>query len=154
MKKGFTLIELLVVVLIIGILAAIALPQYQVAVEKSRAAEALIQARHIAEIEELYYMANGQYTNDWNKLGEKNPGNEKKFGFFIDNSTYNIVVTSKTSNYKFRYFMKNIDWAEMKGRFVCIATLDDKTGTQICRSLSADSVGFKYGSEGQAYYLN
>ena len=68
MKKAFTLIELLVVVLIIGILAAIALPQYQKAVEKSKAATVLSLLKSVAQAEEVFYLANGYYTNDLTEL--------------------------------------------------------------------------------------
>lgn len=55
---GFTLIELLVVVLIIGILSAIALPQYTKAVEKSRSAEALMNLKSLRDQQAVCLLAN------------------------------------------------------------------------------------------------
>ena len=76
-NKAFTLIELLVVVLIIGILAAIALPQYKQAVEKTRATEAMVILRAIADAQRRHYLANGEYTWSLADLDIQVPGAEK-----------------------------------------------------------------------------
>ena len=67
-SRGFTLIELLVVVLIIGILASVALPQYEKAVMKSRYSNLMAMVNALAKAEETYYMETGNYTNDFEAL--------------------------------------------------------------------------------------
>ena len=70
-NQAFTLIELLVVVLIIGILAAIAIPQYQKAVWKSQFSELFINMKAIEEAQKRYYLANGTYATDLDLLDLK-----------------------------------------------------------------------------------
>ena len=93
---GFTLIELLVVVLIIGILAAIALPQYQTAVDKARFSTIMALVKAAKNEQEQYYLINGKYAKDWNELGTEILPD----GFTINGESGYENVNATYENYK------------------------------------------------------
>ena len=100
-SKGFTLIELLVVVLIIGILSAVALPQYQKSVEKARASEANINLKALEDAMKVYVLERGEPAQDLDDLsislpGEKISERKLKTKFF----TYYISLGSNGRGYE------------------------------------------------------
>jgi len=89
LNEGFTLVEILIVVVIIGILAAVAIPTYFKYVERGYASDAKVQIKNILENAKLYYSENDEFPEDVKIMNEEGYANVpeatlRKWDFTID----------------------------------------------------------------------
>ncbi|QIR15196.1 type IV pilin protein [Shewanella aestuarii] len=68
-RQGFTLIEVMITVVIVGILASIAYPNYTQYVARGARADALAGLMNVSNLQEQYYLDHRAYTDDMTKLG-------------------------------------------------------------------------------------
>ena len=133
-SRGFTLIELLVVVLIIGILAAVAMPQYTKAVEKARAAEALTTGRSLLNAIKVAQLANGGPAT-WDMLDIERPNSNTWDYNFWGGPV--VEASKKGTNYTGK--IQAIKWARFLFQIGVINAKHCVEGTETC-GLDASTV--------------
>ena len=148
-KLGFTLIELLVVVIIIGILAAIALPQYRRSVERAQAMEALINLRTIFDSAKRFRAATSEFPVRLRGLDisffdatsdEDSTFNIGKFSYTFDTTNNRISACRlNNGNYCFHYYY-TYTYNNMTSRDVLTCALTSTGGKYdwLCEAVSED----------------
>ncbi|HNP66310.1 MAG TPA: prepilin-type N-terminal cleavage/methylation domain-containing protein [Aequorivita sp.] len=97
--NAFTLNEMLMVLAIIGILLLLALPQFMPLISKTKAQEAKIQLKYIANLQSQYRYLNSKYTMEFNELDFEAPKTVNEGG--TANYRYEVIEAS-TGNFKVR----------------------------------------------------
>ncbi len=159
---AFTLIELLVVVLIIGILSAIALPQYQKAVEKARATQALTLLKAFDQAENAYYLANGTYADSFDELDVTIPwqtyrdttdtvtSQDWRLQLYHPSERFRLYITRNNGPYAGCGFAILYDLTlSWRKQMVCFEPTTRETSGDYCEKLFA---GTKANGQDQLYY--
>ena len=150
-KKGFTLIELLVVVLIIGILASIALPQYRLAVGKVELSTLKTITRNIQDAAQRYYLMKGTYAGVNDNLDIDKPASIYCY-IFTDSSNNRVFCRRKIANGEIEY---SINRSTGKPHSCRVAGYDrNSIRDRICKRDTGDNIGSTSGTGWWYYYKN
>ena len=149
-NKGFTLIELLVVVLIIGILAAMAMPQYFKAVERSRMTEADTLLGSIAQAQRRKFLQRNSFTTNYKGLdvspkgssgsvyytkgGPTDGTNGNGFGVSLSGTAFNEGIARATrhadgATLQYQYRLERYYQGD---NVTCTAESNTSAGAQLC----------------------
>ena len=152
---GFTLLEVLIVVLIIGVLSAIAVPQYQKAVLKSRYSAMMPIAKALAEGNEIYYMEHGNYSKDPTELpvhGKASyPDGTKVLIYDEDGLSYVRATNDSVPSARYLVYQKHSE--NFADTTMCEANND--TANELCQALGGEEVagGNSSGEDSWKAYL-
>jgi len=167
-NRAFTLIELLVVVLIIGILVAIAVPQYQKAVLKADLHKGIPLVASICQAQQAYYLAHGDFATTFEELDLTLPLNEScvknetttyynykcdfgRIGLYNDFSNVQFITSNSQLAYLHQLRELEISAYNMTfeaGKRYCFAKYGNETAKSVCQSM-----GGAYMGEASGYWV-
>ena len=152
---AFTLIEILIAVLIIAVLVAVAIPQYQKAVYKSRYSSLMPIGKSIAQGNEVYYLANGEYTTEKKELDIDGPS-DAMTGTSVDLeddpeylSYVRVANTDKVPNARYVVYQQHS--AKFADTTMCEAK--DESARELCKNLGGEWISDDGTERGWAAYL-
>ena len=139
--RGFTLIELLVVVLIIGILAAMALPDYQRATEISRVGAALSFSRAFRDSVDRYYMQNGRFPSSPDALDVGLTQCPKYFSCMYAELTTQgkFQIDRKNGPFAYGIITRSAVSPALPNTIYCYALRSNKKGVEFCEHWGEDA---------------
>lgn len=128
--KGFTLIELLAVVVIVGVLAAVALPQYQKSVERARAAEAMTIGKNIIDAQDRFLTA---YPG-------QEPSTRKDLDIVLTDGTWTSDSVYETKDFIYTLSGSGVSIARTNGAFTLTLTNLENGSKRTCSGKICDSM--------------